>query len=79
MIQIVITSICAALFFNDIHNLARKWKVDFKPFNCGSCLAAWLGAILYFMPELIQNVAFCMFTAGFLTPIISKLIWNLWK
>lgn len=79
MIQIIITSICASLFINDIHNLPYKWKVNYKPFNCGSCLAAWIAPILYFAPELVLNLISLMFIAGFFAPIISKLIWNLWK
>ncbi|MFY7938754.1 MAG: hypothetical protein ACOVOQ_15355 [Flavobacterium sp.] len=79
MILIILTAISASLFINDIHNLPIKWRVNFKPFNCGSCLAAWLGAILYFLPELIQNIAACLFISGFLAPIISRLIWKLWK
>jgi len=79
MILSIITAICASLFINDIHNLPYKWKINFKPFNCGSCLAAWIAPILYFSPELIQNFAACLFIAGFTTPIVSKLIWKLWK
>ena len=79
MILSIITAICASLFINDIHNLPFKWKANFKPFNCGSCLAAWLAPIHYFAPELIQNITSCIFIAGFLAPVVSKLIWNLWK
>lgn len=79
MILSILTAICASLFINDIHNLPIKWKINFKPFNCGSCLAAWLAPIHYFAPELIQVVTSTLFIAGFLAPIISKLIWNLWK
>jgi len=79
MILSILTAICASLFFIDIHNLQHKWRINFKPFNCGSCLAAWLAPIHYFAPELIQNITSTMFIAGFAAPILSKLIWNLWK
>ncbi len=79
MILSIITAICASLFINDIHNLPFKWRINFKPFNCGSCLAAWLAPIHYFAPELIQNITSCMFIAGFFAPIISQSIWKLWK
>jgi hypothetical protein len=79
MILSILTAICASLFINDIHNFPIKWKINYKPFNCGSCLAAWLAPIHYFAPELIQNITSTMFIAGFLAPIVSKLIWNLWK
>jgi len=79
MILSILTAICASLFINDIHNIPIKWKVNFKPFNCGSCLAAWIAPIHYFSPELIQHITSCIFIAGFLTPIISTYIWKLWK
>ena len=79
MILSILTAVCASLFINDIHNIPFKWKINFKPFNCGSCLAAWIAPIHYFASELIQNITSTMFIAGFLTPILSKLIWNLWK
>jgi len=79
MIQIIITSICASLFFNTIHNLHRKWGVNFKPFSCGSCLAAWLGVLLYFTPELILNIASVLFISGFLASIVETLIYKIWN
>jgi hypothetical protein len=79
MIQIILTATCASLFINDIHNLPYKWKVNYKPFNCGSCLGAWIGAVLYFSPQLVVDIASCLFISGFLVPIISKLIWKLWS
>jgi len=42
-------------------------------------LAAWIAPIHYFLPELIQHITSTMFIAGFLAPIVSKLIWKLWK
>lgn len=78
MILSILTAVCASLFFNDIHQLSNKWGINFKPFNCGSCLAAWFAPIHYFAPELIQQITSTMFIAGFLAPIISKLIWKLW-
>jgi hypothetical protein len=64
MIQIIITSVCASLFFNTIHNLHKKWGINFKPFSCGSCLASWIGVVLYFSPELIVNIASVLFVSG---------------
>lgn len=79
MILSILTAICASLFFIEIHNLPIKWGINFKPFNCASCLAAWIAPIHYFLPELIQNITSTMFIAGFFAPIVSKLIWSLWK
>ena len=79
MIQIIITSICASLFFTSIHNLHIKWRINFKPFNCGSCLASWIGVVLYLSPELILNIASVMFISGFIAPILETLIYKLWN
>jgi hypothetical protein len=79
MIQIIITSVCASLFFNSIHNLHRKWKVDFKPFSCGSCLASWIAVILYFSPELIINIASVLFISGYVAAITETLMYKIWN
>jgi len=79
MIQIILTSICASLFFTTIHNLHRKWGVNFKPFSCGSCLASWIGVLLYFAPELILNIASVLFISGVLAVIIETLIYKIWN
>lgn len=77
--MIIITAICFALFFTDIHQLHIKWKLNFKPFNCSSCLAAWFGLVLYFCPEWVVTIMSYMFITGYLAPIINKLAWKLWK
>lgn len=59
-----------AIFFVDIHKFYHKWKLNFKPFNCASCLSAWVTLLLYFMPEYIVLPFTFMFTAGVLAPII---------
>lgn len=79
MIQIILTSICASLFFTTIHNLHRKWRLNFKPFSCGSCLASWIAVILYFTPELIVNIASVLFISGVLAAIIETLIYKIWN
>jgi hypothetical protein len=79
MIQIIITSVCASLFFNTIHNLHRKWGINFKPFSCGSCLASWVGIVLYFSPELIVNIASVLFVSGVVAAITETLIYKIWN
>lgn len=79
MIQIILTSICASLFFTSIHNLHRKWNLNFKPFSCGSCLASWIAVVLYFTPELILNIASVLFISGFMASIVETLIYKIWN
>jgi hypothetical protein len=77
--MIILAAISFALFFVEIHQLHIKWKLNFKPFSCTSCLGAWVGLILYILPEIFTNIAAVMFVPGVLAPIITKLMWNLWK
>ena len=79
MIQIIITSVCTSLFFNSIHNLHRKWHINFKPFSCGSCLAAWVGVILYLSPKLVLDIASVLFISGYLGAIIETLMYKIWN
>lgn len=76
--MILIAAICFSIFFVDIHRFYAKWKLNFKPFNCASCLAAWMGLFLYLFPVAIDYV-FYMFTAGVLAPIIKLLMDYLYK
>jgi hypothetical protein len=77
--MIIITAICFALFFVEIHRFNLKWKLDFKPFNCGSCLAAWTALALYLLPTIVTEIAFVMFVSGVLAPLADKFIGFIWK
>jgi hypothetical protein len=79
MILTIIAAISFALFFVEIHQFHMKWKLDFKPFSCTSCLSAWTGLVLYFLPEIFTNIVAVVFMSGVLAPITTKLIWRLWK
>lgn len=76
--MILIAAICFSIFFVDIHRFYIKWHINFKPFNCASCLAAWVSLGLYLFPVAIPYV-FYMFTAGVLAPIIKLLMDYLYK
>lgn len=77
--MIIITAICFALFFVEIHRFNLKWKLDFKPFNCGSCLAAWTALALYLLPNIVTEIAFVMFVSGVLAPIGRQAMEFIWK
>jgi Na+/melibiose symporter-like transporter len=77
--MIIITAICFALFFVEIHRFNVKWKLDFKPFNCGSCLAAWTAVGLYLLPTIVTEIAFVMFVSGVLAPIGRQAMEFIWK
>ena len=76
--MIIIAAICFAVFFVDVHRFYIKWHINFKPFNCASCLASWMALGLYVFPEALPYV-FYMFTAGVLAPILKILMDFLWK
>jgi hypothetical protein len=67
------------LFFVEIHRFNVKWKLDFKPFNCGSCLAAWTALALYLLPTIVTEIAFVMFVSGVLAPIGRQAMEFIWK
>jgi hypothetical protein len=77
--MIIITAICFALFFVEVHRFNLKWKLDFKPFNCGSCLAAWTALALYLLPKIVTEIAFVMFVSGVLAPIGRQAMEFIWK
>ena len=76
--MIIIASVCFAVFFVDIHRFYAKWGLNFKPFNCASCLASWLALGLYLFPVALPYV-FYMFVAGVLAPIVKLLMDYLYK
>lgn len=80
MIQIILTAICASLFFNYIHRLHIKWNLNYKPFSCVTCLSAWLGILFLCTPELILNIFTAMFVSGVLAAIaefyLNKLMYG---
>ena len=77
--MIIIAAVCFAVFFVDIHRFYAKWKLNFKPFNCASCLASWTALGLYFCPAIIQKIALVMFASGVAAPIFKILMDILWN
>lgn len=72
MIQIILTSICATIYFIDVNRLHLRWHLNFKPFSCSPCLSFWVGAALYFTPQLIVDVLSVGFISGILTTLASR-------
>jgi hypothetical protein len=77
--EIVIASICFSFFFVDVHRFHNKWKLDFKPFSCASCLAAWTALTLMILPESIVHTFFVMFVSGVLVLFLKLILDILWK
>lgn len=76
----IITGICFAFFFIEMHQFHKKWKLDFRPFNCVSCLAAWSSLVIYLSPDWIETALLIMFVSGTFAPlflrIYNKIYWN---
>lgn len=69
----IITGICFAFFFIEMHQFHRKWNLNFRPFNCVSCLAAWSSLIFYILPEWLKMPLLIMFVSGAFSPLFVKL------
>ena len=77
--MIILAAVFFAVFFVDIHRFYAKWKLNFKPFNCASCLASWTALGLYFCPAIIQEIVLLMFASGVAAPIFKILMDILWN
>lgn len=77
--MVIIAAVCFAVFFVDIHRFYAKWNLNFKPFNCASCLASWTALGLYFSPTIIQEIVLVMFASGVAAPIFKILMDILWN
>lgn len=73
----ILTGICFAFFFTEMHQFHKKWKLDFRPFNCVSCLAAWSSLVIYLLPDWIGTALLIMFVSGTFAPLFVKLYNNL--
>jgi hypothetical protein len=72
----IITGIAFAFFFTEMHQFHKKWKLDFRPFNCVSCLSAWSSLVLYLLPDIIKMPLLIMFISGTFAPLFVKLYNN---
>ena len=77
--MIIITAVCFSLFFIEIHRYPERLKINYKPFNCGSCLSAWIALALYFLPSIVTDIMFLMFVSGVIAPLSRNAMNWLWK
>jgi hypothetical protein len=69
------TAIAAALtawIFIHVLRMPERWKLNFKPFNCGLCLSFWLAVILYFCPTYFVNFLFTVTLAASIGAWLEK-------
>ena len=77
--MIIIAAVCFAIFFVEIHRFNVKWKLDFKPFNCASCLASWTALALYLLPNIATDIFLLMFVSGVAAPLADKVMQFIWR
>lgn len=77
IMNLLLEIIAAALFsfyFIEMGRFPKKWKIDFRPFNCLVCLPAWVALILYLLPFYVTEVILVMMGAAILAVLIKTLM-----
>ena len=74
MIKVLIASVTFTLYFVTFAQLYKKFKLDFKPFNCEACLPVYIAAIFLFLPKIVSDCVIVVFGSGVLSCIASRLI-----
>lgn len=74
MILNIIAAALLSFYFIEMARLHKKWKLDFKPFNCLVCLPAWVALALYLMPQIVTDIVIVMFGAAILSVFLNTLM-----
>lgn len=75
--MIILNILAAALFgyyFIEMGRFHKKWRADFRPFNCLVCLPAWVALALYLLPNYITEGMIAMFGAAILAVLLKTLM-----
>jgi hypothetical protein len=72
MLLTITAAIAFTLYWVEFAELYVKFRLNFRPFNCSVCLAAWVGLALYFLPIEVSEAVCAMFIPGCLAPLIQK-------
>lgn len=75
--MILLNILASALFsyyFIEMARFHKKWKLDFRPFNCLVCLPAWVALALYLLPIYITEGLIAMFGAAILSVLLKTLM-----
>lgn len=77
LFEIIIAAALFSFYFIDMARFPKKWKLDFRPFNCLVCLPAWVALALYFLPEFVTEVLIVMMAAAILSVIIKTIMYKI--
>jgi len=76
--MIILLKILAAgllsFYFIEMARFHKKWKIDFKPFNCLVCMPAWIGLGLYWLPLYITEIIIVMMGAAIFSVLLKTLM-----
>lgn len=79
LIEIILAANFFSFYFIVQNEFPRKWKINFKPFNCTLCLTGWVGLALYLLPIQVTDAVICMFGAGVIAPFFRNFLNNLYR
>ena len=79
ILKIILAANLFSFYFITQNRFPFKWNLDFKPFNCTLCLTAWVGLLLFWLPDWTTDMTLCMFGAGAISPFIKNFLNNLYQ
>jgi hypothetical protein len=78
-ISIILAANLFTFYFITQSRLNEKWKLNFKPFNCPLCLTAWVGLLLFLLPNIVTSGVLAMFGSGVLAPYVKNFLINIYN
>ena len=75
--MIILNILAAGLFsfyFIEMGRFHKKWKLDFRPFNCMVCLPAWVALALYLLPMYVTDVIIVMMGAAIFSVLLKTIM-----
>lgn len=74
LLEIIIAAALFSYYFIEMARFNKKWKLDFKPFNCIVCLPAWVALALYWLPIDLTEIVIVMFGAAIISVLIKTIM-----
>lgn len=78
-IKLIMTAVMFSFYFIEVAKMHLHLKLDFKPFNCMTCLPVWSGAIFYFMPTVVVDFIMICMAAGIFGPLFRNFLINIFN
>lgn len=77
--EIILAANFFSFYFIVQNSFPQKLKLNFKPFNCTLCLTAWVGLLLFLLPDWTTDATLCMFGSGVIAPFFRNFLNNLYE